>query len=350
MDNKLGRIPFVKVRVDDILVSGKTDDEHLSNLKRVMSVLRDSGLTLRKSKCFFFRDHVTYCGYVVSKDGVSPMPSNVEAVKNAPEPTNVTELRSFLGMVNYYHSYLPRLATVTEPVHQLLRKGVAWKWSESCATAFTAVKEMLCGAPLLAHFDLSKPIVVHCDASPYGLGAVLSHVDSDGAERPVSFASRTLSVAERNYAQVEKEGLALVYAVKKFHQFLFGHRFVLYTDHKPLLGLFSENKELPTRAAARVLRWALLLSGYDYELRYRPGVNNGNADALSRLPLDARNGDISQVVVSVSLLELVASPVTEKEVRTATRTDAELGGVLNRILEGWEGRPVSSNLKPYAAR
>ena len=105
---------------------------------------------------------------------------------------------------------------------------------------FCQVKEMMCVAPLLTHFDPTKPIVVHCDASPYGLGVVLSHVMSDGSERPVSYASRTLSVAERNYAHIEKEGLALVYAVKKYHQYLFGHKFVLYTDHKPLLGLFSE--------------------------------------------------------------------------------------------------------------
>ena len=149
MDAQLGKIPFVKVRIDDILVSGKSDDEHLSNLRQVLHVLRDSGLTLRKSKCFFFREEVTYCGYVVGKDGVRPMPSNVEAVKNAPAPTNVTELRSFLGMVNYYHAYMPNLATATEPLHRLLRKEIDWSWTKECESAFCMVKKMLCSAPLL---------------------------------------------------------------------------------------------------------------------------------------------------------------------------------------------------------
>ena len=252
-------------------------------------------------------------------------------------------------MMNYYHSYLPRLATATEPLHRLLRKETEWNWDKDCASSFASVKELLCSAPLLTHFDPTLPIVVHCDASPYGLGAILSHLMSDGTEKPVSYASRTLSVAERNYAHIEKEGLALVFAVKKFHQFLFGHRFLLYTDHKPILGLFAENRELPTRAASRVLRWALLLAAYDYELKYRPGSSNGNADGLSRLPVDARSGDISQTVVSVNLMELVSSPVTEKEVRAATRTDAELGVVLNRTLEEWNG-PVSPQLKPYSLR
>ena len=210
---------------------------------------------------------------------------------------------------------------------------------------------MLCGAPLLTHFDPSKRIVVHCDASPYGLGVVLSHVMEDGSERPVTFSSRTLSVAERNYAHIEKEGLALVYAVKKFHQFLFGKKFVMYTDHKPLLGLFSERCELPVRAAARVLRWALLLSAYDYTLQHRPGSSNANADALSRLPLDANSGDISQKVVSVSMMELANSPVSEHDVRLATRTDPILGVVLNQILEGWSNEEHSSEVsKHYQTR
>ena len=155
------------------------------------------------------------------------------------------------------------------------------------------VKELLYSAPLLAHFDSAKPILVQVDASPFGLGAILSHVEENGKESPVYYAFRTLSAAERNYPQIEREGLALVYAVKKFHQFLYGNRFYLFTDHKPLLGLFSEVAGLPARSASRVLRWAVLLSGYNYELKYRPGVQNGNADMLSRLPMLRKNGEAS---------------------------------------------------------
>ena len=118
-------------------------------------------------------------------------------------------------------------------------------WDDACGESFEKVKELLCSAPLLAHFDPAKPILVQVDASPFGLGAILSHVEENGKESPVYYASRTLSAAERNYPQIEKEGLALVYAVKKFHQFLYGNRFYLFTDHKPLLGLLSEVAGLP---------------------------------------------------------------------------------------------------------
>ena len=349
MDQRLSRIPMTKVRVDDILISGKNDKDHLENLKCVLEKLREAGLTVKVSKCFFMQDEVTYCGYVISKKGIKPMPSNVEAVREAPSPTNLKELRSFLGMVNYYNMYLEGLATVTESLHKLMRKEVVWTWTKECQSAFTKVKEMLCSAPLLAHFDMSKPIIVHCDASEYGVGVVLSHI-LDGVESPVCYASRTLSMAERNYATVEKEGLALVFAVKKFHQFLFGNKFLMYTDHKPLMGLFSETCPLPARAAARVLRWAILLSAYNYELRYREGVKNGNADGLSRLPLDARNGDASQKVVSIAMVELVKAPVTDTELRQHTRNDPVLGVVLQRVLDGSLEREEGELFKPYKTR
>ena len=235
MDSKLSGIPFVHVRVDDILMSGKNDKEHLRNLEAVMQALKEAGLTLNPSKCSFMKGQVTYCGHIISKEGLQPMASNVDAVLKAPVPTNVSQLKSFLGMANYYHSFLPNLATVSEPLHQLLRSGVDWRWTTSCGGAFEKLKSMLCKAPVLTHFDLNQPIEVHCDASPFGVGEVLSHVMADGTERPVSYCSRTLTAAERNYAHIEKEGLALVFSVKKFHQYLYGNKFVLKADHKPLI-------------------------------------------------------------------------------------------------------------------
>ena len=351
MDRRLGRLPFVKVRVDDILISGKTDKEHLINLESVLRILKESGLTLKASKCSFMQPEVVFCGFIISQEGCRPTTQNVEAVKDVPRPTNVRELRAFLGMANYYNAYLPRMASITEPLHNLLRKNVFWKWSKNSEEAFQKVKTLLCNAPLLAHFDPSKKIIVHCDASPHGVGAVLSQEQDDGSEKPVSFASRTLSMAERNYTQIEKEGLALVFAVKKFHQFLYGHKFTLYTDHKPLLGLFSENKELPARAAARVLRWALLLSAYDYKLLYCPGEKNGAADGLSRLPLDASREKSRLKTMDVAMMELVNTPVTEKQLRIATYNDPILGVVLNKVLDG--GLMIEDSkmeLKPYTSR
>ena len=351
MDKRLRHIPFVIVRVDEILVSGRNDAEHLHNLKVVLSVLKEAGLTVKLPKCSFLQPQVTYCGYVVSEEGVKPMPENVEAVFNAPTPTNVTEVRSFMGMVNYYNSYLRNLATISEPLHKLLRKDVPWKWCNDCQKAFDAIKQALCEAPLLVHFDPSKHIVVQVDASPFGVGAILSHIMEDGEEKPVSYKSRTLSVAERGYGHVEREGLALVFAMKKFHQFLYGLKFLMFTDHKPLLGLFSETSSMPGTAAARILRWAVFLAGYNYELKYRPGEANGNADALSRLPLDAKNGDLSKRVFAVAMMELVNAPVTEKEVRSQSKVDPVLNLVINLVLD--RNSKVDSDdekLKPYLRR
>ncbi len=199
-------------------------------LVRVLLALEESGFTVNINKCAFFQEEITFCGYTITRNGVKPMQDNVEAVLKAPEPSNVSEVKSFLGMLNYYQNYLPSLSTVAEPIHRLLRKDTTWKWGVDQKHAFQTAKKMLSEAPLLIHFDPEKKIVVHTDASPYGLGSVLSHAFGDGTERPVCYASRSLAVAERNYGHIEKEGLALVFAVKKFHHYLFGFKFTIYTE------------------------------------------------------------------------------------------------------------------------
>ena len=349
IERVLKGIPHVLVRVDDILVTGRNCIEHFVVLMKVLDALEDSGLTVNLKKCEFFKDEVTFCGYRISKSGVRPMKENVQAVVNAPVPTNISEVRSYLGMLNYYQSYLPDLSSVAEPMHRLLRKGEAWKWDKDQQKSFEATKGMLVKSPLLVHFDPSLPIVVHTDASPYGVGAVLSHV-VDGQERPVSYSSRSLTVAERNYGHIEKEGLALVFAVKKFHHYLFGYQFTMITDHKPLLGLFAETKGIPDRAAARITRWALLLAAYNYKLEYRAGKLNGNADALSRLPIDAEPEDVTMPCVSVNMVELVNAPVTEEEVKKETQTDQLMSKVMKHVRDGWPPECKEEQVRPYWLR
>ena len=189
-------------------------------------------------------------------------------------------------MVTFYSKFVLNLATIAAPIYQLTRKNVPFDWNEECQKAFQTLKQELISNRFLTYFNPKLPLIVSCDASPVGLGAVLAHKLPSGEEKPIAYASRTLSNSERNYSQIDKESLAIIFAVKHFHFFLYGKdRFTIYTDHKPLISLFGEHAKLPTLVAARLKRWALTLSAYNYKIEYRTGANNGNADALSRKPL-----------------------------------------------------------------
>ena len=208
---------------------------------------------------------------------------------------------------------------------------------------------MLTSSALLAHHDPTQPLVLLCDASQYGVGAVLSQV-CNGDEKPVAYTSRTLTTAERNYSQLEKEGLALVYDVKKFHNYLFGRTFILCTDHKPLQSLLNESKPIPCMASARIQRWALTLASYEYTIKYKSGPANTNADALSRLPLP--NTSISEVPIPSELVLLMehtsTGPLSAAQVKTMTQRDPVLSRVYSYLLRGWPNT-VDPSLNPYSS-
>ena len=256
----LADIPRVCIFLDDILVTGKTREQHVANLRWVLRRLDEAGLKLNNDKCEFFNQSVVYLGHKIDRDGLHPTDDKVRAIRDAPSPTNVKELRSWLGLLNYYGRFLRNLSTTLAPLHVLLRKETKWCWGNEQASAFEAAKQLLQSDSLLVHFDPDKPLLLACDASPYGVGAVLSHQMEDGSERPIAFASRSLSPAEINYSQLDKEGLSLVFGVTKFHQYLYGMKFVLITDHRPLIGLFNEQRPIPPQASGRLQRWALTLT------------------------------------------------------------------------------------------
>ena len=240
MESVLRGIPQVVVYLDDILISGATLQEHLNTLELVLSRSQESGLKLQQKKCTFMVSEVVYLGHKIDEHCLHPLAEKVEAVQAAPAPTNVSELKSYLGLLAYYGKFLPNLSSTLAPLHNLLKSTVKWKWTHQENSAFCESKKLLSSAEVLAHFDPTKEVILAYDASPYGIGAILSRKMPDGTERPVGFALCTLSNAERNYLQLEKEGLACVFAVKKFHTYLYGHSFTLQTDHKPLLRLFNE--------------------------------------------------------------------------------------------------------------
>ena len=211
LESLLVGIPRVCIFLDDILVTGKTREEHVANLRLVLKRLDQAGLKLNNQKCEFFNQSVVYLGHKIGRDGLHPTDEKVKAIWDAPNPTNVRELRSWLGLLNYYGRFLCNMSTILAPLHILLRKETKWRWENEQVTAFRAAKEMLQSESLLVHFDPDKHILLACDASPYGVGAVLSHQMADGSERPIAFASRSLSPAHTNYSQLDKEGLSLVF-------------------------------------------------------------------------------------------------------------------------------------------
>ena len=240
IENLLKSVPFVKVRSEHILLLGKNNEEHLKTLDSVLRIILENGLKLKLQKCVFMQPEATYLGYRINKDGIFPLPEKIDFIKNAKSPKSVTELKSYLELINYCHHHLPSFSTILESLHKLLRKYEKWPWGGKEEQAFQKSKSLLYSSNLLIHYDPEKPMIIACDTSPYGLGAVLSHIMPNKSERPIMFTSRTLTNAERNYSQIEKEALAVIFAVKKFHQYIYGQTVMIQTDHILLLGLLAE--------------------------------------------------------------------------------------------------------------
>ena len=183
------------------------------------------------------KESVTYLGHKIDSQGIHPIPDKIEAIKNAPSPRNVTQLNFYLGLLSYYSRFLPNFTDTLFPLYRLLKRDTKWKWTANEEEAFTESKKLLISSEVLTHFEPKLDLLLSCDTSAYGIGAVLAHKLSDGMEKPIGYVSRTLTESEKNYSQLEKEGLACIYGVKKFHSYLFGHPFTLLTDHLPLKSL-----------------------------------------------------------------------------------------------------------------
>ena len=213
------------------------------------------------------------------------MKEKLDAIRKMPAPKNVKEIESFLGMVGYYGKFIKNLSDKAAPMNYLRKKDVQWSWGPTEQRAFENVIEALLSQEMLVHYDPNIPVVLATDASDYGLGAVIYHTYPDGTEKVIAFASRTLTKSEKNYAQIDKEALGIVYGIEYFNQYLYGKKFTLLTDHQPLVHIFGPKHEMPVIAAKRTHRWAVKLMGYQFDIQYRRTDEFGNADGLSRLPL-----------------------------------------------------------------
>ena len=329
MESLLKGIPGVVAYLDDILITGKTDKDHLKSLDEVLSRLETAGLRLKKWKCHFLRNSVVYLGHHIDSIGLSPCAEKVQAVRDAPAPTNVSELKSLLGLLNYYSKFLPNISTVLTPLYRLLRHSTPWHWGQQEMDAFQASKKLLTSAPV--RFDHTLGLSLVCDASSYGIGEVFLHQMPDGTEKPIAFALQSLSEAE-----------------KKFHTYLYSRAFSLITDHKPLITLLNEKKAIPPQASGRIQRWALTLSAYEYKIRYRSTDQHSHADAMSRLPFPDVPSETAEPAETILAIEnMDKSPVTSSHIKTWTNHDPLFSRVLHHLQEGWPHSFSDPELLPF---
>lgn len=288
---------FLMIYLDDVIVYSADYDSHLLHLEQVFERLHQHGLKLNPKKSFFFRRSVHYLGHVVSQHGVATDPEKVSAVQQWATPKTVKEVRAFLGFVGYYRRFISGFSHIAGPLHKLLQgttgtKATRIQWTRDCQDAFEQLKQALLQAPILAFADFTLPFILYTDASLHGLGAVLAQVQ-EGKERVIAYASRSLHPAERNdqnYSSFKLELLALKWAItEKFKDYLWGAHCKAVTDNRPLVHLQS------AKLGATEQRWVAQLANFDFEISYRPGVTNQNADALSRLP---EVGQVSAVAES----------------------------------------------------
>ena len=219
------------VYLDDILVTGSSEREHLDNLAEALKRLESAGMRLKRSKCEFMLPAVEYLGHKISDKGLQLTEGKIRAIVKAPAPENVSQLKAFLGMLNYYAKFLPNISSRLAQLYKFLQKAVVWSWGAKQQKAFKEAKNALVSAELLVYYDPTKQLRLSCDASPYGVGAVLTHKLDDGSENPIAFASRSLSPAERKYAQLDKGGLPLYLVCNIFVSTCWADTL----DHKPLL-------------------------------------------------------------------------------------------------------------------
>jgi len=294
------------IYLDDIIVFAPTHEEHVRRLRQVLARIKEAGLKLKPSKCEFFQESLIFLGHKVTSDGLTADPAKIEAVVKWSTPKTVKDVRSFLGFCSYYRRYIPGIAEISAPLCKLTQKQQKFNWTEECEASFEQLKAALINSPVLAYPRDDGLYILDTDASDEAVGAVLSQIQPPsedfekwscrkktclekthgGEEKVISYASRVLTRAEKNYCVTRRELLAVVTFIKQYRHFLLGRKFMVRTDHRPLVWLFHLRD--PT---GQIARWQEILASYDFEILYRPGEKHGNADGLSRSPHDTADDE-----------------------------------------------------------
>lgn len=297
---------------DDILCFSTSLQEHMVNLKKIFQRLRETNFKIQMEKSEFLKRETPYLGHVITPEGVKPNPDKISAISKYPLPKTTKQIKAFLGLLGYYRRFIPDFAKITKPFTKCLKKGTKIVINDTYVKCFEHCKTLLTNDPILIYPDFTKDFILTTDSSNYALGAVLSQ-GAIGSDRPVAYASRTLNESEINYSTIEKELLAIVWATKYFRPYLFGRKFKIITDHKPLQWLM--NLKEPN---SRLTRWRLKLAEFNYTIIYKKGKSNTNADALSRVEIFNENASM-----------IVNLPDTESCAISATYTDPEYQEILS---------------------
>jgi predicted aspartyl protease len=339
MDQMLEGIDGATAIMDDILIAGRDKEHHDTILKRVLGRVASYNLQLNFDKCLISRSEVSYVGHLISADGLRPDPEKTKAISEMPEPQDKGDVKRFLGFVSYLRKFIPNLSDEDESLRSLLKSDTAFCWQPHHRASFQRLKDLCSSTPVLAYYDVQKPVQIQCDASSKGLGAVLQQ-----DEKPVAYASRSLSDTETRYAQIEKEMLSIVFATTKFHQYIFGKSISVYNDHKPLEAIF---KKPLLSAPMRLQRMLLKLQCYDISVNYQRGSDMQLADTLSRayLPEQPGDGEEFEYVNMTNFIPISSTKYQEIQQLTAN----ELNNLYHTILNGWPNhrREAPRAVQPY---
>ena len=330
------------IYLDDVVIFSKTPEEHIERLDAVFTKIGKAGLKLKPSKCEFFKKRITYLGHVVSDQGIETDPKKIQDIQKWPVPVTVHDVRSFLGFTNYYRKFIYKYAQKAKPLNKLIsgenakKKHRKVEWTEECQAAFELLKETCTDTPVLAYANYKKPFRLNTDASERGLGAVLYQLQEDDTNRVIAFASRTLSKTERNYDAHKLEFLSLKWSItERFHEYLYGGSFDVYTDNNPLTYVLTTAK-----LDATGQRWIASLAHYDFRIFYRSGQSNVDADSLSRIPWEmeeVRNTPLDLLTLkSVSVLPYMDIRIPMLPEAVVPMNDLQIRGELKLTKTQWK--------------
>ena len=280
---------YALIYVDDIIVFSSSFEQHLQHLDAIFERMRTYGLRLKPSKCQFAVEKVHYLGHIFSKEGVETDPAKTEAIQSFPTPRRDKDVRSFLGVCNYYRKFVPNFSKIVSPLNYLLKKDVKFTWDDACEKAFSQMKKALTSSPILAYPDFNKEFILYTDASTYSIGYVLGQLDQNNKERVIAYGGRSLKKEEKNWPPTHLEGLALVAGILHFREYLANKHFTVFTDHAALKTIQTN-----TKTTGRLARWAVHLEEFDFTVKHKPGERHTNADALSRRTYPDNSNDSNE--------------------------------------------------------